>query len=197
MADKQKERLFNLIKEKAFEEKEKPVTLSSGIETKFYFDLKQITCDPEGINNIAQLLYAQIKKIGGIKSVGGLEAGSISISTAISQLSYNIDKSNAIAAFYVRKKAKPHGLEKLIEGIIESPAVVVDDVVTTGKSALKAIKELRERDHKVDYLLAIVFRDTKEVKEKLEKENKIKILNLFYENDFIPIKKRERELIEI
>ena len=197
MAYEKKERLFNLIKEKAFEEKKDWITLASGKKTHFYFDLKQVTCDPEGISEISKLIYSQIKDIEGIKSVGGLESGSISISTAVSQLSYNIDKDDALAQFYVRKTAKTHGLAKLVEGIIQSPAVIVDDVVTTGESALKAVRELRGMGQKVDYLLAIVFRDTKEVKERLEKENAIKILNFFYEDEFIPVEKREQKLIEV
>ena len=179
----QRDTLFELIYKKSLLFSKKPILLSSGEHSDHYFDLKQITGDPRGINEIAKILHAQIEKIGGIKSVGGLESGSIAISTAISQ--FSLQNQDPISSFYVRKKPKEHGLSKWIEGKAIRPAVIVDDVVTTGESALNALNVLKEEGIDVQYLFAIVYRDTPETKEKFEKENNIKLINLFYESEFI------------
>jgi len=192
LSTEQRIALFELIYDKSFISSKKPIPLSSGKYSNYYFDLKQVTGDPRGINEIAKILHAQIEKIGGIKSVGGLESGSIAISTAISQ--FSLQNQDPISSFYVRKKPKEHGLSKWIEGKAIRPAVIVDDVVTTGESALNALNVLKEEGIDVQYLFAIVYRDTPETKEKFEKENNIKLLNLFYESEFI--EKHKENVIE-
>lgn len=192
-----KESLFNLIAEKAFKHLKEEVTLASGIKTHYYFDLKQVTCHPKGINEVAKVLHELIINLGeNIQSVGGLESGSISISTAVSQLSYNLNPESALTSFYVRKEAKKHGLGKQIEGIVRSPTVVVDDVVTTGDSALKAVQVLKDSNVDVKYLICIVYRDSPEKKEEFEKKSGIKLLNVFFESDFIQKYKEQHKLIE-
>ena len=140
---------------------DRPFQLTSGATSHHYFDLKLLNGNPEGINTVAKIRYGYIKDIGA-KSVGGLESGSIPISTAVSQLSYTEhlhDPQNPlINSFYVRKKIKEHGAQKLIEGVIQSPAVVIDDVITSGGSALKAVRAVREEGHECLLLLCIIFR---------------------------------------
>ena len=191
----QKKSLFELIFEKSFIPSEKPILLSSGKFSDYYFDLKQVTGDPVGILNLSEIFYNQIKQIGGIKSVGGLESGSIALSTGISMFSNLQNENNSVLSFYVRKKPKSHGLSKWIEGTPTPLAVVVDDVVTTGESALKALRVLKDEGTDVKYLFAIVYRDTPENKEKLEKDNNIKLINLFYESEFI--EKYKKNIIEV
>ena len=192
LSTEQRIALFELIYKKSFIPSKKPILLSSGQHSNYYFDLKQVTGDSRGINEIAKILLSQIEKIGGIKSVGGLESGSIAISTAISQLS--LQSQVPISSFYVKKKPKEHGLSKWVEGKAIQPAVIVDDVVTTGKSALNALNVLKEEKIDVQYLFAIIYRDTPESKEKFEKENNIKLINLFYESEFI--EKHKENVIE-
>jgi orotate phosphoribosyltransferase len=181
----QKERLKQLIiKTEAYQHYENPVKLSSGKLSNIYFDIKKLTGLPEGIHVVAEILYVEIMKIGGIKSVGGLELGSIAISTAISQVSHIKDKDTALQSFYVRKEPKKHGLQKWIEGCAKSPTVVVDDVITTGDSALKAIEKLRNENHTVDYIFTVVYRGTEDERKKIEAEHKIKLRYIFSETDF-------------
>ncbi|MGI0072702.1 MAG: orotate phosphoribosyltransferase [Nitrosotalea sp.] len=181
----QREHLKQLIiKTEAFKRYEKPVKLSSGKLSNLYFDIKKLTGLPEGINVVAELLYDEIMQIGGIESVGGLEAGSIAIATAISQVSHIKNKDTALQSFWVRKEPKPHGLQKWIEGCVKSPTVVVDDVITTGDSALKAIEKLREEHHTVDYIFTVVYRGTEEERHKIEAKHKIKLRYIFSEADF-------------
>src|SRR5207245_10277180 len=112
---KQRERLRQLIiKTEAYQYHDKPVKLSSGKLSNLYFDIKKLTGLPEGIHIVAEVLYDEIMKTGEIKSVGGLEVGSIAISTAISQVSYIKNKDTALQSFYVIKEPKKHGLKKWI-----------------------------------------------------------------------------------
>lgn len=183
--DQVKENLKQLIiKTKAYEYYEKTVRLSSGEESHVYFDIKKLTGLPEGIHVVAKVLYDEIVQVGGIKSVGGLESGSIAISTAISQLSHMTNPDTSLQSFYVRKKAKEHGLEKRVEGCVRSPTVVVDDVITTGKSALEAINVLRNNKHIVEYIFTVVYRGTEKQRLKIEEEHKIKLRYIFTESDF-------------
>lgn len=189
--------LFDLIHKDAFKDLSEEVTLASGKKTQYYFDLKQVTGHPRGINETARALYDLIMGLGeNFKSVGGLESGSISIATAISALSHNVNPDNSLTSFYVRKIAKSHGLGKQIEGIVRTPAVIVDDVVTTGDSALRAVKALKDDGIDVKYLICVVYRDSPEKKREFEDKNGIKLVNLFFESEFIKQHKHNK-IIEV
>ncbi len=176
--------LFNMIYTKSFQYTTNTITLSSGKRTNYYFDLKQVTGDSVGINLAGKLLYEKIKQLGNINSVGGLESGSISISTIISSLSDRNNELN-IASFYVRKNAKSHGLGKQVEGVVISPTVIVDDVITTAGSALKAVHILKEMEIEIKSLLSIIYRGTEDDMKQLEQNNGIPIHTIFFEHEFI------------
>lgn len=150
---------------------DKPFQLAAGGTSEYYFDLRLLNGHPEGINTVARVLYGRIRKLGA-RSVGGLEAGSIPIATAISQLSWlenQRDQSNPLVdSFYVRKKPKEHGTQKMIEGRISSPVVVIDDVITSGKSAMMAVDAVRTAGHNCICLLSIVFRGTAKDRKRIE-----------------------------
>jgi len=143
-------RLAELLAEtKAFQySPDKPFKLASGAESELYFDLRLLNGDPEGINAVAGAFYRRIRDVPDVRAVGGLESGSISIATAVSQLSYlehQKDPSNPlVTSFYVRKEPKTHGTQKTIEGRITSPVVIIDDVITSGMSAIAAVRQVRE-----------------------------------------------------
>ena len=164
----------------------KPFQLSSGILTPYYFDLRRLNGHPEGLNTIAEMFYDILKKIP-VSSVGGLESGSISIASAISQLSYIQHKKDPlnplISAFYVRKKIKEHGSKNRIEGMIESPVAIIDDVITSGNSAIKAIEAVQEKNYECACLLSIIFRGTPSDKERIEKI--IKYRYIFTESELV------------
>lgn len=168
-------RLEELIKETgAFQySPDKPFKLASGRLSDFYFDLKKLHGHPEGINIVAKIFYHKIKEMKDVTSVGGLEYGSISIATAISQLSYleneKDPKNPIISSFFVRKHAKEHGSQNQIEGVLKSPVVVIDDVITSGDSATQAVKAVQEKKYDCKCLLAVVFRGSDEQKENIEK----------------------------
>lgn len=188
------ERLFELLVEtEAFRySPDKPFHLASGATSEYYFDLKLLNGHPEGINAVAKVFYQHIKQMPNVKSVGGLAAGSISIATAISQLSYFENQKNPsnplIESFFVRKEAKKHGTEKLIEGRITSPVVIIDDVITSGMSAIIAIDAVKEEGFECKCLMSIVFRGTDEQRNNIEKDIKLKYI--FHKDQFIEKFKR-------
>lgn len=158
-------------------------TLASGITTPFYFDLKKLNGDAKGINTVAKVFYQMIKEMKDVKSVGGLASGSISIATAISHLSYIENPNDPINSFYVRKEPKKYGSENRIEGRIKSPVVVVDDVITSGMSAISAVNAVKEAGFECKRLLSIVFRGNDKHKQEIEKYSEFEYL--FHQDYFI------------
>lgn len=175
-----------LISTKSFQySPESPFQLVSGATSPYYFDLKLLNGDPEGIGIVAKILYNAIRKLD-VKSVGGLAAGSISIATAISHYSWIEHKrSNGplLSSFFVRKEQKQHGARKRIEGLVKSPVVIIDDVITSGMSALSAVNAVRSEKFECKYLMSIIFRGTKEQRDKIT--NEIPLESIFNQEDIV------------
>lgn len=134
--------------------------LASGKSSSIYVDARLTTMSPEGMNLIGPLALAAIKHQGwDPDSVGGLTLGADPVAFAISYAS--IDQLKPLRAFTVRKQAKIHGTGNLIEGpfSIMDQVVVVEDVITTGKSALQAIEAIVTAGAHVLGVLAIVNRE--------------------------------------
>jgi orotate phosphoribosyltransferase len=138
------------------------ITLASGKESDFYFDMKPSMLDPEGASLIARMMLAEIAAAGG-DYVGGLEMGAVPITGAICQHSHEVGRP--VAGFFVRKQAKGHGAKKLVEGLPKGKSlagkqvVVVEDVTTTGDSALKALDACLGEGARVVLALSIVDRE--------------------------------------
>lgn len=177
--------LHGLIARLALSHSDEPVLLASGRRSRSYFDLRRLTGDPRGLAETARAVHELIVRIGGVRSVGGIESGSIPISAAVSLYSERIAPRRAgLPSFYVRKRPKDHGLARRIEGAPASPAVLVEDVMTSGSSALGALRVLADEGIEARRLIAVVYRDTPEAKARLEAECGVKIDSLFYESDF-------------
>jgi orotate phosphoribosyltransferase len=114
---------------------------------------------PEGLFLIGALGLATIRESWSVDSIGGLTLGADPISYAISYASAQSDRP--IRAFTVRKEAKTHGTGKLIEGPFNAGdrTVVIEDVITTGSSALKAITAIQQAGGTVAGVLALVDRE--------------------------------------
>jgi len=135
-------------------------TLSSGRESTLYIDARLTTMSPEGLVLIGQLgLHALTEAEWAVQSLGGLTLGADPVAYAISYASALADCP--IRAFTVRKEAKAHGTQRLIEGPFQQGdrVAVVEDVITTGASALRAAKAVREAGGYVVGVLAVVDRD--------------------------------------
>jgi orotate phosphoribosyltransferase len=130
------------------------VILTSGAKAQYLVDAKRAILLPAGFNALAELVAAQAIEWGAT-AVGGMTMGADPIACAA--LAGGAD----VKAFFVRKEAKQHGLSRRIEGPLLEPGercMLVEDVVTTGGSTLRALEALREGGHEVCGVLAICDR---------------------------------------
>jgi orotate phosphoribosyltransferase len=162
-------RLKEIIKEKSYEKRK--VVLSSGVESDFYFDGKQTTLHAEGAYLTGKLFFEAIKDIEEVEGVGGLTLGADPIATATSVASYLAGRP--IPAFIIRKEPKGHGTGAWLEGRKNfrpgSAVVIVEDVVTSGGSSLKAIRRAEEEGLRVVGVVTLVDRE-EGGRENIEKE---------------------------
>jgi len=137
-------------------------TLASGARSTLYVDARMTTMSPDGLALIGPLALSAIDGAGWRPdSAGGLTLGADPISYAIAYASATTRRNPLVRAFTVRKEAKAHGTGKLIEGPFQSGdrVVVVEDVITTGGSALKAVDAIEAAGGKVVGVLAVVDRE--------------------------------------
>lgn len=135
-------------------------TLASGKQSHWYIDARLTTMSPEGLSLIGPLGLARLHESGWmVDAVGGLTLGADPISYAISYASAVLPKP--LRAFTVRKEPKAHGTGRRIEGPFNEgdQVAVIEDVITTGGSALRAIEAVRAANGTVAGVLALVDRD--------------------------------------
>jgi orotate phosphoribosyltransferase len=137
-------RLIALLTERSFERKR--VVLASGRESDFFIDCKQVALTAEGHAVLGELMFQALDDLPATEAVAGVELGGCPLASAVSLVSFQ--KKRPLPAFYVRKTQKDHGMKKLIEGDKAMrpgmPVVLLEDVVTTGGSTLRAASTLRE-----------------------------------------------------
>lgn len=134
--------------------------LSSGRTSNLYVDARLTTMSPEGLVLIGSLGAAVLAdRFGQVDAVGGLTLGADPIAYAIAY--HSATSSHPIRAFTVRKEAKAHGTGQLVEGPFHKGdrVVVIEDVITTGASALRAITALRAAGADLKGVLALVDRE--------------------------------------
>lgn len=164
---------------------EKPFKLSSGKLSHHYFNCKKITLNPELLYLTAQAICEELIPENNLpipEAVGGLTLGADPIAYAISLYLY---KKNIICyPSIVRKETKEHGTQKQIEGELDRfrEVIVLDDVVTTGSSTLKAVEAYRKAGKIVRYAICIIDRE-EGGKEQLKQEN-VELYSLWKKNDF-------------
>ncbi|MCP4446697.1 MAG: orotate phosphoribosyltransferase [Myxococcales bacterium] len=175
--------LLELLTEKSFQER--PVVLSSGRKSNFYIDCKQTSLTAEGHFLIGQIFCAAIEKHAPTaEAIGGLTLGADPLASATATTSYI--GGRPLQAFLIRKEAKGHGTEEYLEGMSNlrsgMPVVILEDVVTTGASTIKAIERARAAGLDVVLALALVDRD-EGGREKVEEH--APLLSLFTRHDFM------------
>lgn len=134
--------------------------LSSGKPSNVYIDARLTTMSPEGLVLIGALGQAVLgREFGHVDAIGGLTLGADPIAYAIAF--HSAASPAPIRAFTVRKEAKVHGTGKLVEGPLRpgDRVVVIEDVITTGGSALRAVEALRASDTRILGVLALVDRE--------------------------------------
>jgi len=168
--EKMRNRLLELILKYAFQYSETPTfKLAHGGTSRFYFNCKRITLDPEGQYLVGNLVFDAVKDLG-ISAIGGLTLGADPIANATAYSSWL--RGLPIQSFIVRKTSKDHGIIAAIEGKIRAGdrVAVVDDVVTTGGSTLQAISACRQAGLEIVGVLTLVDRQEMNGRENIEKQ---------------------------
>ncbi len=141
-------------------------TLASGAKSNYYIDCRLTTLHPKGAwlvgNVMRHLIFEELAaRKTAISSVGGLTMGADPIALAVSLASYLYDSNSAVSSFVVRKAPKSHGQTRLIEGNFKAGdrVVVIDDVITTGESTIKAIDAVVQAGGIVEFAAVLVDRE--------------------------------------
>ncbi|MEW6001027.1 MAG: orotate phosphoribosyltransferase [Nitrospirota bacterium] len=153
-----KNRLIELIIEKAFKYSEDPMfKLVSGRMSNYYFNCKAVSLHPEGMYLIGNLIFDHIKGLD-VRGIGGLTLGADPIACAVAYTSYL--KGKPVEAFVVRKSPKSHGTMLWIEGNVKKgdKVVIIDDVITTGKSTIEAIGRVKEEGLEIVKVISLIDR---------------------------------------
>lgn len=150
--------LLELLKKHSFARRK--VILASGRESDFFIDCKQSILRADGHVFAGRLMYEALTKLPDCVAVAGVELGGCPLASAVAMTSMLAgDPKNAI---YVRKVAKDHGSQRLLEGDAEleenAPVVILEDVTTTGGSTLAAAEKLRTAKRNVVGVVTLVDR---------------------------------------
>jgi orotate phosphoribosyltransferase len=163
--DEARSRLVDKVRDLAYlHSPEEPFTLASGRQSAHFFDMKPVMMDPDSAHLLGVLIHAEIDDIGGVDAVGGLELGAVPL-TGIAIAKARIGSS--LRGFLVRKEPKGRGGRKTgnppgIEGSSLSSGdrvVLLEDVTTTGGSALRAAARLIDMGCEVAACITILDRE--------------------------------------
>jgi orotate phosphoribosyltransferase len=158
--------------------------LASGRESDLYLNLKPTMMDPRGARLCAEALLARVP--ASTDYVGGLEMGAVPAIAALAAISDIAGRP--VRTFFVRKAAKDHGTQELVEGLAGQEtlagkrALIIDDVATTGGSVLKAVEAARAAGAVVEDALVIV--DRQEGGAEGLAEHGVRLNSVFVGNDF-------------
>lgn len=153
-------RLIAIVRKRSFSSGSE-TKLVSGRSTNYYFNMKPTMLDPEGGHLIATLILAALEGAE-VDLIGGLEMGAVPLAVGVAVTSQV--KGWPLRAFFVRKQAKDHGAKQLIEGLAPGETVhgkrivVLEDVTTTGGSAMKAIEALKAEGAIIERVITVVDR---------------------------------------
>jgi len=153
-----RDRLLALLLERSFRVGD--FVLSSGARSRFYIDCRTTTTHAEGQAVVGRLGLAALRDAGlRPDGIGGLTMGADPVAYAIAHASFLA--GDAVNAFTVRKEPKAHGTAKRLEGCFTAGdrVVVVEDVITTGGSALRAIEAVEAEGGTVEAVLSLVDRE--------------------------------------
>lgn len=183
-------RLAAIVQEKSFQIGPE-MTLASGQKSTVYFNMKPTMLDAEGALLIAMLVLDLIDDVK-VDLVGGLEMGAVPIAAATAAVSQA--RGSPISAFFIRKQAKEHGTRSLIEGLAPNHSlagkqvIVLEDVTTTGGSALKAVDAVRAEGGTVLAVITVV--DRQEGAEEAFAAAGLAFRSLLTKGDFVPTERQ-------
>ena len=154
-------RLIEIISNRSLQTGEE-ITLASGRKSNFYFNMKPTMMNAEGAHLIAALVLDNIADLEA-DLIGGLEMGAVPLAASVAAVSHAQDR--ALNSFFVRKAAKDHGTQSLIEGLAKGETmagkrvIIIEDVTTTGGSSIKAAATLRAAGAEILRVVTIVDRE--------------------------------------
>jgi orotate phosphoribosyltransferase len=154
-----KKRLMTLLLEKSIKYSDTSVfKLASGRMSDFYVDCRKVTHNAEGKYLIGNMVFDLIQALP-VDAIGGLTMGADPIASAVAYTAFLNKKK--VNSFVIRKERKEHGLKKLVEGDVQAGdrVVIVDDVITTGGSTIRAIEAAREEGLEVVKAVVLVDRE--------------------------------------
>ncbi len=174
----ERSRLLDILVRTSFRINEKdPFRLASGARSKYYVDCKFALSDPEARRLIGKIIC----DVAGqdFDAVGGLEIGAYPIATAVSDRVYDTS-GRTMRAFVVRKEPKSHGIAGLLAGDARKgdTALIVDDVITTGASTIKALENAREAGLIVARVVVLVDRQDGDGQKNIE-AHRVRCQSLF------------------
>jgi orotate phosphoribosyltransferase len=177
-------RLLELLRTHAFARRR--VVLASGRESDFFIDCKQVVLSAEGHVLTGALLFEALSRFSPCVAVAGVELGGCPLASAVAFTSFQ--RLAPLDAVYVRKDVKDHGSARALEGNARlaagAPIALLEDVVTTGGSTLKAASKLRDAGYAVVGVLALV--DRLEGGRQAIEAGGLGLVALFTRDDFIP-----------
>jgi len=175
-----KEKLLKILKEKSYVKG--AVTLSSGAKSDFYIDCKKTFLTPRGAILGAELILDMLK-LHNVKcdAIAGVALGGCPLATATSMLTGTGIFTHELPAIYVRTTPKRHGMLSLIEGQNDEikNVILLEDVITTGKSTEKAINNLNEHGINVCAVFVVVNRSS------INTIDNIPVYSMYTPNDFV------------
>jgi orotate phosphoribosyltransferase len=187
MAAAERGRLLELLRARSFQRKR--VVLASGRESDFFIDCKQAVLTAEGHFLVGEVMLEVLEPAGALgicAAVAGVELGGCPLASAVALTSFR--RGAALDAVYVRKDAKDHGSRRMLEGNTRLPPgariALLEDVVTTGASTLKAAARLREAGYEVAGVIALV--DRLEGGREAIEAGEMTLAAIFTRHDFIP-----------
>jgi len=187
-----KQHLLEILLVRSFRyDPDKGFTLASGEKSDVYIDVKKTALSPEGMQLIGYACYQEIK-LAPVDAIGGLTLGADPIAYATAMVANQYCKP--VDVFIVRKEPKAHGTQQWIEGNLKPGAnvVILEDVLTTGGSTIKAIKRAEEAGYNVIGVLALVDREEGGVANVL-KECNCKVRSVFKKSELLELYKKDEE----
>lgn len=154
-----KQKLIEMLCEKSFMYSKEPIyRLVSGCQSNFYVNCKPTTLHPKGMFLVGHMVFDCVKEADA-QGIGGLTFGADPVALAAAFVSYL--KKRPLKAFSIRKTQKDHGIVKWLEGDMQpgEKVVIVEDVVTTGGSTIKAVERARAEGLEVVKVVVLVDRE--------------------------------------
>lgn len=193
MTEDYKKELLSVLYARSFNfDPENKFTLASGATSDVYIDAKKTALSSEAMELLGYAFFTETKLMP-VDAIGGLTLGADPIAYAAALISTMHGKY--LDAFVVRKEPKAHGTQKWIEGNIREDmnVVIVEDVITTGQSAITAVKRAREAGLNVLKVIALVDRE-EGGRENIEKETGLNCASIFTKTDFLELHEKREKL---